>query len=246
MSVKTYLTSEEITKMIGQAKNLRDKVILSFYATTGCRCSELLGLKVSDLDLDSHSALIPHLKRGIKKKCPSCNRTAGRNTQFCSKCGLDLSKISAEGIQERSRLINIGPDVSDLLREYTKDMQLDEQIIKLTRQAVYNIVRDAGAKIGLDEKVIRNTDSGKSHYVHPHSFRDALAVSWLGFAGNDVGKQKALQEHLGHARFETTTGYLKLNPGKVKEVSDEVRRLRFDQQPHSTEDELPKKGSTAT
>ncbi len=227
MPVKTYLTSEEIQKMIAQAKNLRDKVILSFYANTGARCSELLALKVSDLDLDGHSALIPHLKRGIKKKCPKCGRVAGRSTAFCSKCGADLSKVEAEGIQERSRLINIGKDVAELLREYTRDMQPDERIIKLTRQAVYNIVREAGVKIGLDKKAIRNTDSGKSHYVHPHSFRDALAVSWLGFAGNDVGKQKALQEHLGHVRFETTTGYLKLNPSIIKEVSDEVSRMRF-------------------
>jgi len=241
MPIKTYLTSKEIQQMIDQAPNLRDKVILSFLADVGCRVSELLHLRLADLDLEGSTALIPHLKRGIKKKCPSCGRTAGRNTRFCSKCGADLSGVAAEGIDERSRMINIGPTTVDLLQEYAKDLKPEERIINITRQAVYNIVRRAGVRIGLDDKAIRNTESGKNHYIHPHSFRDALAVSWLGFAGTDVGKQKALQEHLGHASFETTMRYFKLQPAKIKQVSDEVRKLRFATQAHSAEDEVPAK-----
>jgi len=236
MAIKTFLTSSEVKKMIDGALNLRDKVILSFYADTGSRVSELLTIQKEDLDLDSRVLMIRHLKRGIKKRCPKCSQVAGRSTAFCSKCGTDLSKVVPEGVEERSRLISIGQETADLLREYTKDMEDSEYIIKLSRQSVYNIVRRVADDAGLGNKIIRNTDSGKSHYVHPHSFRDALTVDWLGMAGTDVGKQKALQEHLGHKLFQTTVGYFKLTPSTVKKVGDEVRRQRFAAQSQSKDD----------
>lgn len=229
MSIKTYLTGDEIQKMIDQSSFLRDRLILSFYGDGGCRVSELLKLKVENLDLENKTVLIRHLKRGIKKRCPACKRAAGRNTPFCSKCGTDLSDIIAEGIEERSRLISIGDKTAELFREYTEGMNLDEEIIKLTRQQVYNIVRNAALAIGIKGKALLNPETGKKHYVHPHAFRDSLAVAWLDYAGSDATKQKALQEQLGHQSFDTTQRYNKLTPGKVRQVSDEVRRLRFEQ-----------------
>jgi len=227
MTIKTYLTSDEIQRMIDSTPYLRDKVILSFYADTGARVSELLKLKVENLDLESRTVMIPHLKRGIKKRCPACGRSAGRNTPYCSKCGCDLAKVIAEGIEERSRLISIGEATTMLLREYIGGLNSSEQIIKLSRQQIHNIVRNAARAIGIKGKAIINPITGIKHYVHPHSFRDSLAVAWLGVAGTDVGKQKALQEHLGHQSFETTIKYNKLTPAKVRQVSDEVRALRF-------------------
>lgn len=226
MSIKTYLTSNEIRKMIDGAYYIRDKTILSFLADTGARVSELINLKVGDLDLDNQVAHILHLKRGIKKKCP-CGKFAGRNTLYCSKCGQDLSHVVPEGIEVRKRLISIGPETVELLRGYTEGMESSARIIDLTRQQVYNIVREVGKVAGLKGKVILNPETEKKHYVHPHTFRDSLAVSWLSYAGNDVGKQKALQEHLGHRNFETTMRYFKLQPARVKQVSDEVRQMRF-------------------
>lgn len=227
MPIKTYLTSDEIQQMKNQAPYLRDQVILSFFGDTGCRVSELLQVKVENLDLENNVVLIPHLKRGIKKKCPDCGYSAGRNTPFCSKCGCDLSKVAAEGIEERSRLINIGSETAELLKKYIKNLEPSENIIKITRQQVYNIVRNAAQSVGIKGKAILNPETGKKHYPHPHNFRDSLAVSWLSIAGTDVGKQKALQEHLGHKKFETTMRYNKLTPSRVKEISDEVRQMRF-------------------
>jgi len=228
VTIKTYPTSNEIQKMIDQAFYLRNKVILSFYGDTGARVSELLKLKVENLDLENGVVMIRHLKRGVKKRCPDCGRSAGRNTAFCSKCGCDLSRVIPEGIEERSRLINIGSETTELLKKYVEGLNPSDYIIMLTRQQVYNIVRGAGLSIGIKGKVILNPETGKKHYLHPHSFRSSLAVSWLSYAGSDVSKQKALQEHLGHQSFNTTMKYNKLAPAKVKQVSDEVRRARFE------------------
>lgn len=227
MGIKTFLTPAEILLMKEKAPTLRDKVIVSFYSDTGARASELLRLKKENLDLDNNMVLIPHLKRGVRKKCPRCGKAAGRTSAFCSKCGTDLAKIIPEGVEERSRLINIAPETSKLLKEYTKDMADGDNVIDISRQQVYNIVRSAARAIGLGGKVILNPETRKKHFVHPHSFRDSLAVDWLDVAGEDATKQKALQDHLGHALFGTTMRYAKLTPKKVKEVSDEVRQMRF-------------------
>lgn len=225
--IKTSLTSEEIQKMIDQSLYLRDKVVLSFLADVGCRVSELLGLKVEQIDLDNRQAMIRHLKRGIKKKCPECGRGAGRNTKFCSKCGHNLSRVTAEGMEERSRLISFGSATAELLAEYIKYLNPDSYLISLGRVQIYNIVRNAARSIGIKGKALLNPESGKKHYVHPHNFRDALAIDWLNYAGSDVSLQKALQEHLGHLSFDTTMRYAKLNPAMVRGITDEVRKARF-------------------
>lgn len=232
MPIKTFLTSEEIYRIINWPDNLRDRVILHFYSDTGCRVSELLKVRRKDIDIEAGTALIPHLKRGIKKKCPKCGRAGGRNTKFCSKCGYDMSKVLAEGIEERSRLIGLGEETVKLMEEYTKDMNPEDVIVPLTRQAIYNLVRRAAKGIGLGDRVIRNTESGKNHFVHPHSFRSSLAVAWLEYAGDDASKQKALQEQLGHMRFDTTQRYNKLSPSKVASIGKEVRESRFGKSEH--------------
>lgn len=227
MAIKTVLSSEEIQRMIGAARCQRDQVIIQFYADTGCRASELLALTMENIDFDAGTVLIPHLKRGAKKKCPKCGKTAGRISKWCSRCGADLSRVDAEGIQERSRIITLGPETISLLRDFTAGLGKNEKIIKLTRQMVYNIIRAAAEASGLHGKQFLNPESGKKHYAHPHIFRSSLAVDWLKVAGGDVNKQKALQTHLGHKSFDTTMKYDALSPSQVKKTADEVRQMRF-------------------
>lgn len=241
--LKTYLTPEEITAMIDSAEYLRDKVILAFYADTGCRASELLAIQVDNVDLAQKIVLIPHLKRGVHRVCPQCSKKAGRNTRFCAKCGTDLQQIIPSGVEDRKRIISIGEDTAQLVADYIAEARPEGSLISLSRQAIYNIIRTAAKKIGLEGKCILNPETGKRHYVHPHNFRDSIAVSWLTMAEGDITKQRALQEHLGHQQFETTLRYHKLSPVAVQGVADEVRKARFgngkDNTPESTESGEP-------
>lgn len=230
MPIRTYLTPEEITVMIDTATNLRDQLVIAFLSDTGCRVSELLAVTVADIDLDRQEVMIPHLKRGVKKHCPKCGRASGRSTKFCVRCGNNLTMVLATGIEERTRLITIGRQTADLIKSYLStrgSIATDKPLIALTRQMVYNIVRDAANAVGLAGRLFINPETGKKHYIHPHDFRSALAVSWLQVAGTDANKQKALQDHLGHKLFETTMRYNKLTPSVVRGVGDEVRLARF-------------------
>jgi len=228
--IKTFLTPEDITKMINATTNLRDKVALTFLADTGVRVSELLAIKPTDIDIERQEVKIPHLKRGVKKHCPKCGNVAGRTSKFCAKCGTNLAKVLPEGLEERSRLISIGDDCATLLSEFLKahtKVTPDKPFINLSRQMIYKIVRDAARDSGLAGKLILNSETGQKHYVHPHDFRSALAVSWLEYAAGDASKQKALQDTLGHKDFTTTQRYNKITPSAIKKTGDEVRKARF-------------------
>ena len=227
--IKTHFTIEDIKAMMEASPCLRDKLIISFLSDSGCRVSELLKVKLEHVDLEDDVVLIPHLKRGIKKTCPSCHRSAGRSQPFCARCGADLSQVIAEGIEERSRLINIGSATKELIKEYiAKRSSKTDFLINISRGHIWYIIREIAKSAGLKGKIFLNPETGKKHYPHPHSFRDSLAIDWLSIAGDDVSKQKALQEHLGHRRFETTMRYHKLTPAAVRKVSDEVRKKRFE------------------
>ncbi|RLE98611.1 MAG: recombinase XerC [Thermoprotei archaeon] len=50
-----YLTSDEVEAMINAASNLRDKLIVSMLYSTGMRVSELVNVRVSDVNLEERS-----------------------------------------------------------------------------------------------------------------------------------------------------------------------------------------------
>ena len=228
MALKTTLSAEDIKKMFKAATCQRDQLILMFYAETGLRCSELLRVRTKDIDFERNTVLIPHLKRGIHKTCPKCGKKGGRSTAFCSKCGANMSTIVAEGISERTRVIEVSPALMNLIQTFIGGSTGDPEalLIGRSRQDVYHIIRSLATKAGLDGKVMVNPETGKSHYVHPHGFRDALAVDWLEKAGDNINQQKALQVSLGHSRFDTTLRYNKLTQAAVTKVRDEVRKAR--------------------
>lgn len=231
MTIKTYITPEEIKMLKENAPCLRDLVIISFLSDTGCRVSEMLGVKVSDIDFEKEVVLISHLKEGIRKKCPGCGRAAGRHQKFCSRCGADISNVETEGISEHKRLIVIGVDTLDLIAEYLDRRKEDtDKLIPITRQAVDYIIKDIAIKSGLGGKIILNPETGSKHFLHAHSFRDALCVDWLstkpeGYTEDE--SRKALQRHLGHKRFDTTARYQKLTLDTVQDIGNIIRKKRF-------------------
>ena len=55
-----------------------------------------------------------------------------------------------------------------------------------------------------------NPETGRIHGVSPHKLRDAFAVHAMKL--NDSGDgMRLLQEHLGHASFNTTAKYRKVS-----------------------------------
>jgi integrase/recombinase XerD len=62
-----YLTEEEKDKLLRAARTLRQKVVLNLLVSTGMRMSELLGIRLSDMDLDTGRIQVK-LKRGAVRQ----------------------------------------------------------------------------------------------------------------------------------------------------------------------------------
>ncbi len=221
MPIKTYLTPKEIDSLIEVTDNLRDRLIIRFLFRAGCRVSELLSLRLDNIDWGSGMIMIRHLKSMPRKKCSSCGKSVGRRVQFCPYCGSPPGKVEVKE-EERFRLIALDQETLEMARRYVDGRSADSGLlIPLTRQMVDHIVKQAARKAGLGGKILLNPETGRMHQVSAHRFRDALALRWLEKRG-DIEGMKGLQEHLGHKDFSTTMRYEKLAPGKVKEIYKEV------------------------
>ena len=80
-------------------------------------------------------------------------------------------------------------------------------VFGLNRHRAWQIVKDCAKRAGLPALV--NPETGAVRGVSPHRLRDAFSVHAMKL--DDSGDAlRLLQEHLGHASFNTTAKYRKV------------------------------------
>jgi len=178
--VKAYLEPVEVLKLEQAAEYLRDKLLIRLLFHLGCRVSEVLGLRVEDIDFRQGIVTIQHLKTRIQLSCPQCGARLGKQHKFCPGCGITVEQaVSRAREQLRYRKLPVDAETLTLLKEYLDrggavSKQGKKLVFNLSRHRAWQIVRDLAIKAGLPRLVI--TQSGKVHNVSPHRLRDAFAV----------------------------------------------------------------------
>jgi len=218
--MKTYLEAEEINLMGDAATNLRDRLLIHMLFRLGCRISEALALKVEDIDFVQGTITIQHLKARLKLSCSKCGQRLGRSHTFCPKCGGKVEKTLIEQQEHRrQRALPVDSKTLSMLKDYIRrggPVLRDGKrlIFGINRHRAWQIVRDCAEKAGLPKLV--NPETGRMHNVSPHRLRDAFAVHAV--KTNDTGDGlRMLQEHLGHASFNTTARYRKVSGEEHKQ-----------------------------
>lgn len=210
---------------------LRDKLLIRLLFRLACRISEALALKVGDIDLSRGSATILHLKNRVRLLCPGCGTRLGRAHSFCPGCGQKVNEaIKKELEHRRLRTLPIDTETLKMLREYiqrggpiTRDGA--KFIFGINRHRAWQIVRDRANRAGLPPLV--NPDTGKKRGISPHRLRDAFAVNAVKLDDSGDGL-RLLQEHLGHASFDTTAKYRKVAGQEHREWYDNIWRKATD------------------
>ena len=87
MTQVTSIRLEEVERLIAVASNPRDRAFIALLASTGCRISEVIELKTSEIDFKREMLTIVHLKERTKLKCPHCGESLGKKHLFCPGCG---------------------------------------------------------------------------------------------------------------------------------------------------------------
>ena len=223
--MKVYLEPDEIEKAENAADNLRDRILIRLLYHLGCRISEALALKVDDVDFKQSNVTILHLKSRINLSCPGCGGRLAIIHTYCPKCGKKVRQAQKkEQEYRRQRILPVDQKTMRMLKEYiqrggpvTHDGK--KLIFGINRHRAWQIVRDCAKKAGLPKLV--NPETGKVHNVSPHRLRDAFAVHAVKTDDSGDGL-RLLQEHLGHASFNTTARYRKVSG---KEQRDWYNRL---------------------
>ncbi len=216
---KAYLEVNEVEALEKAATNLRDRLLIHMLFHLGCRISEALGLAVRDIDFNQGCVTIQHLKTRIKLLCPQCGASLGKTHTYCPKCGVKVEKSVAEERQHRrQRVLPVDSDTLKMLKEY---IQRDGPVLRNGKRVIFGvnrhrgwqIVKECAEKAGMPKLV--NPETGRVHNVSPHKLRDAFAVHAVKL--NDSGDGlRLLQEHLGHASFNTTAKYRKVSGEELK------------------------------
>jgi len=211
--MKAYLEPAEIEMMERVASCLRDRLLIRLLFRLGCRVSEALALKVSDIDFEQDTVTILHLKTRVKLSCPKCKARLGRRHQFCPECGAEVNKARKRQQEHRRiRTLPVDRDILEMLRDHIDSNQAishDDSVLLfgLNRHRAWQIIRDCARRAGLPDLV--NPETGRTRGVSPHRLRDAFSVHAMKL--DDSGDAlRLLQEHLGHASFNTTAKYRKV------------------------------------
>ncbi len=227
--MKTYLDYDDIELMERNASCLRDRLLIRLLFHLGCRVSEALALKVSDIDFERATVTVLHLKTRIKIFCPKCKARLAKKHQFCPVCGEEVDQATKRQ-QEQRRIRALPVDNSTLLilKDYLSNRPassgVSDLIFRLNRHRAWQIVRNCALRAGIPNLI--NPETGRLRGVSPHRLRDAFSVHAMKLDDSGDGL-RLLQEHLGHANFNTTAKYRK--------IAGDEHRSWYDQLWHADE-----------
>jgi len=210
---KAYLEPDEVENLEKAATNLRDRLLIRLLFHLGCRISEALALKADEIDFDRGVVTIEHLKARIWLSCPQCNARLSRTHAFCPGCGAKVGRTLAEEREHRKmRTLPLDSDTLEMMALFierggpvTRNGKL--MIFGINRHRAWQVVRDCADRAGLGYLV--NPATGRRQGISPHRLRDAFAVHAVKQDDSGDGL-RMLQEHLGHASFNTTARYRKV------------------------------------
>jgi len=211
---KAYLNIDDIKALEQATTNLRDRLLVRLLFHSGCRISEALALEISDVDINAGTIRIQHLKSRLRLSCAVCGTRLGKSHTFCPKCGAAVKDAVTKAlVHRRMRLLPLDKETLEMLDEFiTRGGPIkygDKLLIfGIGRHRAWQIIKDYAVKAGLPRLV--NPESGKVHNITPHKLRDAFAVNAMKHDDSGDGL-RLLQEHLGHANFNTTAKYRKVS-----------------------------------
>ena len=177
----SFLTLKEMEAILAAPNirtemGLRDRAILELLYATGLRVSELVGLKTLDLNLES--SFLKCSGKGGKERIVPLGRTA---KDFVTRY---LEKVRNQNRKTDQLFLGL------------------KRSVRLSRQAVWQIIRRYAKQAGIKKKIT------------PHTFRHSFATHLLE-GGADL---RVVQELLGHADISTTQIYTHVSRDHLRSV----------------------------
>jgi integrase/recombinase XerD len=190
--LKGYLESEQVERLIAVATSRRDALLVRIPWRSGIRVSELINMRIQDIDFDNRAIVIKVQK---------------------------MRKKDGKAI-ERRRVVPIDRGSLDMIKEYLEWRKQfpykGDLLFPITRQRVDQIFWKLGRRAGIRE--IGDPTISHRRKLHPHHLRHSFAIHCIK-RGMSVER---LQKILGHQSPTTTSVYLQYSVADLHEDYDKV------------------------
>ncbi len=225
------LSEQNVKRLIKAAGNERDRAIFELFYATGCRVSELLNIRLTDIDFAKRTIRI----RGKGEERRVLFGTAAKRAMVAYLRGRGIGYLfesqhlvqkgcvswngtswagywldySAETGQPRRRCVFLGPRQMTHARAWRKFKTLVPQpdvghirsTQQLTRSGIANVFKLASFKAGLGR-------------ITSHQLRHSFATHMIDH-GADI---RHVQQLLGHSSLDTTMKYTSVTSTRVGQV----------------------------
>ena len=190
--LKAYLDSVLVQRVIDAASNIRDKLLVRIPWRTGIRVTQLINIRVLDVDFDNRAILIKVQK---------------------------MRKKDGKAV-DRRRIVPVDQGTLDLIRQYLEWRKQfpykGDLLFPITRQRVDQIYWKLGRRAEIKE--IGDPAISQRRKLHPHHMRHSFAIHCIK-RGMTIER---LQKILGHSSPTTTSVYLQYSVADLHEDYDRV------------------------
>lgn len=235
--LQRVMTVEEVERLIGAARDPLERAVPEVLYATGVRVSELVKLRLEDVDIVSRVMRVKKGKGGkdrivlfgepaeeaIRQYQDWRPSEAGylfeapaRKGHICRQCASWQAHVYVNGTHHS---FAIGK-VSEI-----PTLEQAREVFDLLASKIpgYSVApRRPYCPVAIRDVLHRLAHRAGLGRVYPHALRRAFACHMLkgGGDGTDGGKLRAIQELLGHENLNTTMLYTHLTPEELKKVHE--------------------------
>jgi len=192
--LKGYLEPEQVERLIAAAPNPREALLVRLLWRSGIRVSELINIRVQDIDFEGRAILIK-----IQKQRKRDGKTV-----------------------ERRRLVPIDQGSLDMIKQYlawrAQFPYEGDLLFPITRQRVNQLFWRLGRRAGIT--TVGDPTISQHTKLHPHVLRHSFAIHCVKRGMTT----ERLQKILGHSSPTTTSVYLQYSLKDLHESYDEIWR----------------------
>lgn len=195
---------KQILKLLDYADNKRDKAFIYLLFATGARISEIVNLKLEQIEycLKKRTGHFNLIGKGEKERVVFLTEDGMESLKDYLATRNDDSRyvfVNSRKITEKDAGIDVVNQKSVAFRKSVENLDKPEDK-PLTRQWAFKMIDGLCKKANIP-------------HLHPHDFRHAQAMLLLD-AGTDL---VSIQNILGHKHLSTTEKYLQLHWGHLVE-----------------------------
>lgn len=116
------------------------------------------------------------------------------------------------------RRVDLDDRTLQLVREYVEEYRIRGRLFKITRQRVFQIVRETGRRAGIIRVGTKK--------LHPHHLRHSHSIAFIRrmdeLGTRPMESLRQLQRRLDHANIQTTAHYLQFASRDSKKMVEET------------------------